>query len=619
MLRIRRTVGPVGPVGPIGLDGPAPPKPKRLNILGLIDLLRSMGLTSLNRQLASLGLYSSVSGISQAGLLVLISELAVNRAENKPNLNVLGLSISTHRALLGCVGLLLMFFAASMISVVVSSAMASAAVESGRRRVIDTFFTSSWDIQSEERLGHVQQLLTVNCENIGYTTIALATLVQSSLGALTLLLAAFIVNPLTAAIVLVVGILLVGVMRPFMIWSRNASVRLSGDSQRMATLVTEFTRLARDFRLLGVQEGAVVRLQQRNRQAALSYRKNRLLAQSGPAVYTFLALGFVVIGMAVLLGHAGKDLGATGAILILTLRSLNYGSAIQNTNQVIRSFQGFLEGLSEDVDRFDASRPDTTGNRLPDRFDVTFSGVTFAYGGGPDVLRDITFHQPSGDILGVVGRSGSGKTTLSQLVLGLRVPRQGRVLLGDVPAVSVAKGNGVSPIALVPQEPILLQGSIAMNISFFRDVSQEQIEQAAKAAHVHDDILAMPLGYDTTVGEGGGALSGGQRQRLAIARALIGSPRVLVLDEPTSALDGRSESLIRQSLAALRGRVTVMIISHRLAMVEDCDHLLVLDAGELADFGPRVDVMARAPFRHVADKAEPNGARKHSEPQPETL
>lgn len=188
-------------------------------------------------------------------------------------------------------------------------------------------------------------------------------------------------------------------------------------------------------------------------------------------------------------------------------------------------------------------------------------------------------------------------------MLGMRRPSDGCVLVGDVPAASVAKGNGASPVALVPQEPILLQGSIASNISFFREVSQEQIENASRAAHLHEDVVTMAQSYETLVGEGGGALSGEQRQRLAIARALVGSPRVLVLDEPTSALNGRSENLIRRTLSELRGRVTVIIISHRLATVEDCDLLLVLDEGQLADYGPRNEVIGRPAFRHVAEAA----------------
>jgi len=390
-------------------------------------------------------------------------------------------------------------------------------------------------------------------------------------------------------------------MRPFLTLSRKASHRLSNDSQRMATLATEYTRLAREFRLFGVEQEATDRLSQRNHEAAISYRKNRLLGQSNSVVYQTLALGFIVAGLALLLDHSGKNLGETGAILVLTLRSLVYGSAIQSSSQQIRSSQGFLDGVLTEVQHYEANAPELNGSRVPEKFDVKFEGVSFAYDSGNEALKNVSFYIPSGKILGVVGRSGSGKSTLSQLVLGMRTPLYGQAFVGDVPASSIKKGNGTSPIALVAQESILLQGSIASNISFFRDVSQEKIEMASRAAHLHEDVVGMPRSYETPVGEGGGSLSGGQRQRLAIARALVGSPRVLVLDEPTSALDGRSESLVRRTLSELRDHVTVIVISHRLATVEDCDFLLVLDSGRLSDFGPRDEVTSRVAFRHVAE------------------
>jgi ABC-type multidrug transport system fused ATPase/permease subunit len=185
----------------------------------------------------------------------------------------------------------------------------------------------------------------------------------------------------------------------------------------------------------------------------------------------------------------------------------------------------------------------------------------------------------------------------------------GIALVGDVPVAKIAKGSGVSPVALVAQDPVLLQGSIASNISFFRDVPLEKIEAASRAAHLHEDVIMMPDLYETAVGEGGAALSGGQRQRLALARALAGAPRMLVLDEPTSALDTRSESLIRKTFTELRGRVTVIIISHRLGLIEDCDLLLVLEKGRVADFGPRGEVLRRGPFREVAEAVTGDVAR----------
>ena len=573
---------------------------KQGSVFAILSSLRTLGLRSLNVRLVWLASSSFVSGLSQAALLVLVSELAVSRVQGK-NLNLHGISISSYDAILACVGLLILFFISGITAAFASRSLSSAAVEASRGKVLDSYFKASWAIQSKERLGHVQQLLTVNCDNIGYLTLAISSELQALLSAFALLLSAFIVNPLTASIVVLAGVLLSGMMRPFLRLSRQASVRLSNDSQRMATLATEYTRVAREFRLFGVEQAATDHLRQRNHEAALSFRNNRLLGLTNSVVYQTLALGFIILGLALLVNHS-KNLGATGAIIVLTLRSLTYGSQIQANSQQIRSFQGFLDGVQTEVQHFQSSSSELNGNRVPATFDVKFDGVSFAYDdSGIDALKNISFYIPSGKILGVVGRSGSGKSTLSQLLLGMRRPSHGRAFVGDVPASSVRKGNGTSPIALVAQESILLQGSIASNISFFRNVSQEQIEVASRAAHLHEDVVGMPQSYATPVGEGGGSLSGGQRQRLAIARALVGSPRVLVLDEPTSALDGRSESLVRRTLSELRNHVTVVVISHRLATIEDCDLLLVLDGGCLADFGPRDEVTGRASFRHVAE------------------
>ena len=151
----------------------------------------------------------------------------------------------------------------------------------------------------------------------------------------------------------------------------------------------------------------------------------------------------------------------------------------------------------------------------------------------------------------------------------------------------------------MPQEPVLLQGTVMDNIKFFRDFEEREVVEASTSAHLHEDIDRMTAGYDTLVGEGGGALSGGQKQRLAIARALIGSPNLIVLDEPTSAVDGRTEELIRRTLSELRGHVTVVIISHRIETTSQCDLLLVLANGKIADFGPRDAVMAGSPYRDI--------------------
>jgi len=571
---------------------------KAMTILGV---LKALGVTSLNRSLLLLSVTSFISGIAQAALLVVISEIAVTSVQDHGHLEIAGRHFTVHQALLGGVVLLVIFGVGSLAAMFISSTLSSRALSAARARVVTSFFGTSWDIQSQERLGHIQQLAMGNTDNVAYLTLALAGVIQSTLTVLALLAGAFVVEPLAAGIVIVVGILLSVGLSPFSRLGRKAVTQLARENHDMGTLVTEYTRLTREFRLLGVQREAVGVVLEKNVSAARTFARTRRLALSSPVIYMTLALGFVLAVLAVITSGPHTNLAKTGAVLILILRSLSYGSTIQTFTQQLRSQAGFLDSVIEDVDRYDAGREPGGRSEKPDTFEVVVDAVDYSYDGKNVVLRDVNFGLPDGAILGVVGRSGSGKTTLSQILLGMRQPTAGRATMGGVPVHDIPKGDRQSPVALVAQDSILLQGSIASNIAFFRPCSQEAIEAAARAAHIHDEIVAMPMGYDTPVGEGGGAVSGGQRQRLAIARALLGSPKVLVLDEPTSALDGRSERLIRQTLSELRGQVTVVVISHRLATVEDCDFLLVLERGVLADFGPRDEVLAGTAFRMVTE------------------
>jgi ABC-type multidrug transport system fused ATPase/permease subunit len=569
----------------------------------MLVTLKRLGVSSLGRQLSWLATSSFVSGLAQASLLVIISEFAINSTQGTTHLDVHGYSLSISEVVLVSTVLLILFAGAGIASSLSSSSLSSKALASARSKMIDSFFNASWKAQSQERLGHVQQLLTVNCENVGYITLAMAGGLQALLTLLALLLAAFLVSPIAAAIVLVLGISLATALRPFNKWSRKASLHLSDDIHTMATLVTEYTRLTREFRLFGVEREATAGLHQSNEVAATTFRKARLLTLVNPVIYQVLALAFLVCALAVVAGHTGRNLGSIAAVLLLMLRSINYGSTVQSTSQQLRSYSGFLDKIEQDLERFSRNRYELEAGAFPTSFDINVSDVAFAYDDRELVLKHVSFFVEAGQVLGIVGRSGSGKTTLSEILLGMRPPANGVALVGDVSVGKIAKGGGVSPVALVAQDPVLLQGSIAFNISFFRGVTPEGIEAASRAAHLHEDVMAMPDLYETRVGEGGTGLSGGQRQRLAIARALAGAPRVLVLDEPTSALDGRSESLIRQTLTELGGRVTIIVISHRLGLVQDCDLLLVLDKGRVADFGPRRDVLKRDAFREVSEAA----------------
>jgi len=235
------------------------------------------------------------------------------------------------------------------------------------------------------------------------------------------------------------------------------------------------------------------------------------------------------------------------------------------------------------------------------RGDVTFEHVTFRYRiDGPEVLHDISFRIPAGQIVGIVGPSGSGKSTLAKLIQRLYVPESGRVLIDGIDLSVIDPSWLRRQIGVVLQESVLFNCSVRDNIAMAdRSMPIEGIIAAAQMAGAHDFILELPNGYDTVVGERGSSLSGGQRQRLAIARALVTDPRILIFDEATSALDYESERVIQQNMPRLAEGRTIFIIAHRLSTVRRSDRLITIDRGRLSEDGTHDDLV-RAGGRYAS-------------------
>jgi subfamily B ATP-binding cassette protein HlyB/CyaB len=226
---------------------------------------------------------------------------------------------------------------------------------------------------------------------------------------------------------------------------------------------------------------------------------------------------------------------------------------------------------------------------------ITFDHVTFRYRlDRPEVLKDVTIHVPPGQMLGIVGPSGSGKSTLTKLVQRLYVQESGRVLIDgtDIGMVDVAWLR--RQVGVVLQENVLFNRSIRDNIAL-ADPSwpMERVIAAAQLAGAHEFILELPEGYDTVVSERGSSLSGGQRQRIAIARALIGDPRILILDEATSALDYESERLIQENMSRIAQGRTVLVIAHRLSTVRCADRIITLERGRVVEDGTHDELIGR--------------------------
>ncbi len=226
--------------------------------------------------------------------------------------------------------------------------------------------------------------------------------------------------------------------------------------------------------------------------------------------------------------------------------------------------------------------------------DVRFENVTFAYEPDRPILTGLHLHITPGEKVALVGPSGAGKTTIAGLVPRLYDPQAGRVLLDGRDVREVTQDSLRSFMGFVPQETLLFAGSIRDNIAFARpEASLEEIREAARAANAAEFIEDLPEGYDTQVGERGVKLSGGQQQRIAIARALLRNPRILILDEATSSLDQTSEQVVHQALRTLLQGRTALIIAHRLSTIRDADRILVINNGRVVEEGTHDELMAQ--------------------------
>lgn len=308
--------------------------------------------------------------------------------------------------------------------------------------------------------------------------------------------------------------------------------------------------------------------------------------------YIRLTLQSLILGMGALLVLDGKISGG-----MMIAGSILLGRALAPVEQLIGSWKQLVNGLAAHQrlqqllgDKSNAEQPFA----LPaPKGQLTVEGVTVVLEGKTEpILRNIQFALVAGEILAVVGASASGKSTLARTILGLISPNVGEVRLDGADVRQWPREKLGQYLGYLPQDIELFEGTVAENIARFQEVDASLIIAAAQLAHVHDMILRLPKGYDTVIGEGGAMLSGGQRQRLALARAVFGNPKLVVLDEPNSNLDDQGERALAQTLLSLKQQgTTVIVISHRTSILTVVDKMLLLQEGTQVSFGSREQVM----------------------------
>jgi len=374
--------------------------------------------------------------------------------------------------------------------------------------------------------------------------------------------------------------------------SQRAQERIAN----LASLLRQSFGGARVIRAFVQEEREIGRfLRENERTFHENLRISQLIAVQVPIVSFFTALGLVAVIW------RGGGMVTAGEITAGTLISfLAYaGMSVEPATTLSRLYSGIRQGLGA-LDRvLELLRVPEGVSDAPHaldvpslRGDIRFRNVSFSYDGLTPVLQNVSLEVRAGERIAVVGTSGAGKSTLMNLLLRFYDSTDGTVEIDGRDARKVKLHSLRRQIGLVPQETVLFIGSIRDNIAYARpEATQDEVIAAAKVANAHNFIMNLPKGYETVLGEEGVQLSGGQRQRLAIARAVLTNPRIIILDEATSAIDAESEQLIQEALDRLMEGRTTFIIAHRLSTVRKADRIVVLDGGRIVEQGRHDELM----------------------------
>ncbi|HEY2571696.1 MAG TPA: ABC transporter ATP-binding protein [Solirubrobacteraceae bacterium] len=555
-----------------------------------------------------LAVCSIFSGLTEAGTLALIAQIASTLVTGRKvvhfNHAFIHLNASLGSLILVAFGLTIVRLLLQFPLSILPARIAANVQGNLRTTLFDAFTRASWSVQSRDREGQLQETTTSQVMSATVGAMQATILITSSFTFLVLLASAVALNPLAAVIVASASVALFGLLRPLRSRGVTNSRALSKAQVEYAGGVAESIRLAEETHVFGVVSAQRARIAGLVANSERFYFRTQVLTRFVSNFYQSLIYLLLVGGVAGLTLAGRSHAGSLAGVVLVLLRAGTAGQLVQGAYQGLSQSLPFIERTQEAVKRYNDSAPHYGEQPLERVADVAFEQVTFGYDPDRPVLCDITFDVAGGEVIGIIGPSGAGKSTLVQLLLQLRKPDAGRYLVNGVAADEFAREDWYRRVSYVPQEPRLLHASVAENIRFFRDLDDDAVQRAAALARIHDDVIGWAHGYDTVVGPRADAVSGGQQQRICLARALAARPEVLVLDEPTSALDPHSETLIGESLTALKSELTLFIIAHRMSTLEICDRVMVIVDGRLVAFDTKALLQTQNTYyRHASQLA----------------
>ena len=456
-----------------------------------------------------------------------------------------------------------------------------------RNKLTQETFDASWPHLLQLKLGHLENVLMTDVR-LGSTILQkVSLLIMAGSSILVYVVIAFMLSAKVALFAFGGGFFIFLVYRPFVRRIRAAAVATGKFNKVVAHYVNESAVGMKTLKAADVVTHVALRL--RGYFDELRKLKIRQFMLTNATGVLLQPLSLVFITLLFIFSYRLPDFQLASFVVIVYL--------VYRIFQYLNQFQGNLFAAIETVPFLETALS-FSGAALKEREkiggdndfafskELVFSDVNFSYNPPDEVLRKLSFVVRKGEMIGLIGPSGSGKTTIVDLLLRLLIPTKGKISIDgkNIDAVSLADWR--RNIGYVSQEIFLMNDTIEKNITFYDDaISYEEVVKAAQDASISDFIETLPKKLDTTVGERGLHLSGGQRQRIIIARVLARKPKILVLDEATSALDNESEVKIQQVIEKLKGKMSILIIAHRLSTVMHCDRLMVLGEGKIIEEG----------------------------------
>jgi ATP-binding cassette, subfamily C, bacterial len=446
-----------------------------------------------------------------------------------------------------------------------------------RLQLLQATMGARWKHYLEQSVGGLSNAIATEAQRASEAFQFGAEMMAMLVGSMVYLAVAFAISPEAGITATIAGAVMLMGLRILIRSSRRAGQRQTHLQKSLLTLIGAQFAAAKPLKAMAREDhvdklmiGETRQLERALRRQVIA--KEAMAALQEPMLAIMVGVGFF-LGTTVL----KMEMAELVVMLFMLARVVGYLSKSQKAYQQVVVRESAYWALVQAIDDAHAQREPPGGERQPQLTQqLEFQNVSYAHGGRKPVLEDVSLRIPARGLTLIVGPSGSGKTTLLDLVVGLLAPDRGRILIDGVPLPEIDLRSWRRQIGYVPQESVMVDESVAHNLTLGEQIPEEKIRAALRQADALQFVEAMPEGLATRVGQGGSRLSGGQRQRLAIARALIHEPRLLILDEATSNLDPEAQEAIVETVSHLKSQVAVLAVAHQEKLVRVADQVLRL-------------------------------------------